>query len=73
MKLTPEQLKKAAYEYCRLMKLDPEQSIGHSPPPNEDGSVYLSCRWSPQWKIVADELNHYCIIKSSIEYGLTED
>lgn len=73
MKLTSEQLKKAAYEYCRLMKLDPEQSIGHSPPPNEDGSVYLVCHWSPRWKIVADELNHYCIIVSSIEYGLTED
>lgn len=62
-------LKNAVYKYCRLRGLDPEQTVGSSPPPNPDGSVNMVLLHVPQWTVVARELKEHALRNIALNVG----
>lgn len=69
MALYPDQLEAAAREYCRLAGLDPDESVSHSPEPNDNGVVLDVLMYSPRWKRVARRIEDFELMLLAVEHG----
>lgn len=67
--ITESQLEAAARRYCKLAGINPESMIGHGPPPNANGMVNALLVYSPQWKLVAQEIRRHELMTLAIEAG----
>lgn len=53
--------RESAIELCMLRGLDPHEMVGHSPPPNPDGSVNAVLVMSARWRLAEIELLDFAL------------
>ena len=64
--MNSSELELTARRYCALAGIDADQSVGHSPDPNEDGTVYSILIYSPMWRLVATDIKRHLLLSQAI-------
>jgi hypothetical protein len=70
--LSEAQLEIAARKYCELAGLNPDEQVGHGADPDENGIVLAVMLYSPRWKIVAQQIARYDIVRVCIAFAQRE-
>lgn len=64
-----EHFRDAAFRYCQMRGINPDETVGHPPPPNRDGTVNMVLIYSPRWKLVAQELEDHWMKNAALGIG----
>ena len=72
MRLTEQQLERAARALCKERGVDPDGMTGHSPPPDSRGIVAAVLLHSPTWKFAAREIENFLAVARSIDEGMRD-
>lgn len=67
--MTPAQLEAAARHYCTIKGIDPDQTIAHGPPPDANGVSYAVCLYSPQWRLIANQIHDIWAAQQAINHA----
>lgn len=69
IKVTEEQLKKAAYKLCELRNQDPEEYVNEPSNPNDDGECLGSLCTVARWFLAQNEIKQFDLIQQAILFG----
>ena len=72
MKLTEEQLERAARSLCRERGVDPDARMPHGPAPTGQGLVHAVLLYSPAWTLAAREIDGFLAMARAIDEGLKD-
>lgn len=61
-----EYIEEVARELCKLRGLDPDKAIPHGAKPNSSGYVPDILCYSPQWRLVAEEVATFMQMEQAI-------
>lgn len=67
--MTDAQLEVAAREYCKLLGVNPDETVCHGAEPDPNGIVLSVCLYSPRWQTLRNAIQRHEFLNEAIKFA----